>query len=140
MVVFSSIFSHAMFGLSTRFPQYSKLDFLGTNVYSKYSADFTSGHSSGTLSHLDEFGVDLLLGLPQDVDQFTGLFDVARCEKSVCCTSLCDTPCAANAVNIVLGTVGVVKVHHKLDVVYIYLPRKNKTVRTHSLAMNNKKE
>ena len=89
----------------------------------KYKGGFTSGHSSGALSHLDEFGVDLLLGLPQDVDQITGLLDVARCEESVRCTSLSGTPCAPNAVDIVLRTVGVVEVHHKLDVVYIYWSR-----------------
>ena len=81
----------------------------------------TSGHVHlfGELQHVVESGRDHLLGLLQNVDELSGLLGIAGGEEAVGRAGLLGTGRSADAVDVVLGVVGEVKVDHKLYVVDI---------------------
>ena len=65
---------------------------------------------------LEQLGVDVLLGLLQDVDQLLGLLGVAGGEEGVGGAGVLGPSRATDAVDVVLRVVGEVEVHHVLDV------------------------
>lgn len=74
------------------------------------------GFTSSVFGHLEELGVDGLVGLSQHRHQVTGLPHVVGREECVGCAGLLATGRAADAVDIVLGVVGIVIVDDKFDV------------------------
>lgn len=77
------------------------------------------GFTSSVPRHLDEFGVDGLIGLAKDRDEVSCLLHVARSEEGVGRSSLLTTRRAPNAVNIIFRVVGVVIVDNELHVFHI---------------------
>lgn len=65
---------------------------------------------------MEELGVDCLVCLAEHRDEVTGLSHVVRSEESISRACLLATSCSANAVDIVLRVVGVVKVDDKFHV------------------------
>lgn len=72
--------------------------------------------TSSVLHHLEELGVDCLVGLSENRDEVAGLPHVVWCEEGIGCACLLATSCSAYAVDIVLRVVGVVKVDDKFHV------------------------
>lgn len=72
--------------------------------------------TSSVFCHLEELGVDGLVGLAEDRDEVTGLPHIVWGEEGISRASLLATGRSANAVNIVLRVVGVVKVDDKFHV------------------------
>lgn len=72
--------------------------------------------TSSVFCHLEELWVDSLVGLSKHRDEVAGLPHVVWCEEGIGCACLLATSRSANAVDIVLGVVGVVKVDDKFDV------------------------
>lgn len=68
---------------------------------------------------MEELGVDSLVGLTEHSDEVTGLPHVVGSEEGVSCACLLATSCSANAVDIVLRVVGVVKVDDKFHIFHI---------------------
>ena len=77
-------------------------------------------HLLGELHHVVETGVDLLLCLLQNVNDFPGLLGVGGSEETIGSASLLGTGRAANAMDVVLRVVGEIKVDHKLNVSHIW--------------------
>lgn len=75
--------------------------------------------TSSDFRHLEELGVDCLVGLTEHRDEVAGLPHVVRSEEGIGCACLLATCRSANAVDIVLRVVGVVKVDDKFHVFYI---------------------
>lgn len=72
--------------------------------------------TSSDFSHLEELGVDGLVGLPEHRDEVAGLPHVVGGEEGIGRACLLATCRSANAVDIVLRVVGVVKVDDKFHV------------------------
>lgn len=72
--------------------------------------------TSSVFRHLEELGVDGLVGLAEHRDEVAGLSHVVRSEEGISRACLLATSCSANAVDIVLRVVGVVKVDDKFHV------------------------
>ena len=72
--------------------------------------------TSSVFRHLEELWVDGLVGLAEHRDEVTGLPHVVGSEEGVGCACLLATSRSANAVDIVLRVVGVVKVDDKFHV------------------------
>lgn len=72
--------------------------------------------TSSVFRHLEELGVDRLVGLAEHRDEVAGLSHVVWSEEGISCACLLATSCSANAVDIVLRVVGVVKVDDKFHV------------------------
>lgn len=72
--------------------------------------------TSSVFCHLEELGVDCLVGLSQHRDEIAGLPHVVGSEEGISSACLLATSCSANAVDIVLRVVGVVKVDDKFHV------------------------
>lgn len=72
--------------------------------------------TSSDFRHLEELGVDCLVGLAEHRDEVTGLPHVVWSEEGISRACLLATCCSANAVDIVLRVVGVVKVDDKFHV------------------------
>lgn len=68
---------------------------------------------------MDELGVYGLVGLTEDRDEVVSLFHVVGRKESVRRASFLTASRTANAVNVVLGIVGVVIVNDKFDVLHI---------------------
>ena len=84
----------------------------------------TSGvHATRHLHHVVEAGVDVLLGLLENVDKVLGLPGVGRGEEGVGCAVVVGTGRTADAVDVVLRVVGKVKVDDILDVGHIWRGR-----------------
>lgn len=77
------------------------------------------GFTSSIFCHLDEFGIDGLVGFTEDRDKVLRLFEVVRCEESVGCSSFLATCRAANAMDVVLRVVGIIEINYKLDILDI---------------------
>lgn len=75
--------------------------------------------TSSVLCHLDQLGVNGLVGLAEHRDQVTGLFHVIGCEEGVGCARFLTSGCASNAVNIILGGVRVVIIDDKFHILHI---------------------
>lgn len=58
--------------------------------------------TSSVFSHLEELGVDCLVGLTKHRDEVAGLPHVVWSEEGISCACLLATSCSANAVDIVL--------------------------------------
>lgn len=76
-------------------------------------------HAPCRLDHVIQFGINELVGLPQDIHQLTGLLAVATGEECVCSALAAGTRCAANAMDIVLCLRGKVVVDHIANVLDI---------------------
>lgn len=76
----------------------------------------TSEGIASHLAHLQQLGVDLLLGLAQDFDQVLGLLHVRWGEECVCCARTRGSCCAPNTMDVVLRAGRVIEVDYKLDV------------------------
>ena len=87
-------------------------------------------HVPGHGLQLKQLGVDVLLGLLQDVDQLLGLLGVAGGEEGVGGAGVLGPSRAADAVNVVLRVAGEVEVDHVLDVRDVCGER-NKSEREH---------
>ena len=74
------------------------------------------GFTSSVFGHLEELGVDGLVGLSQHCHQVAGLPHVVGGEEGVGCARLLATSCAADSVDIVLRVVGIVIVDDKFHV------------------------
>lgn len=74
------------------------------------------GFTSSVFRHLEELGVDCLVGLAEHRDEVAGLPHVVRSEEGISRASLLATSRSANAVDIVLRVVGVVKVDDKFHI------------------------
>lgn len=72
--------------------------------------------TSSVFRHLEELGVDCLVGLAEHRDEVTGLPHVVWSEEGISCACLLATSRSANAVDIVLRVVGVVKVDDKFHI------------------------
>lgn len=72
--------------------------------------------TSSVFRHLEELGVDRLVGLAEHRDEVAGLSHVVWSEEGISRACLLATSCSANAVDIVLRVVGVVKVDDKFHV------------------------
>lgn len=80
----------------------------------------TSSTSSAPVGgKLQQFGIDGLPGLLQDPDQLAGLTAVARSEEGVGGAFVGAAGRAADAVDVVLGRVGVVVIDNELDVLHV---------------------
>lgn len=80
----------------------------------------TSSTSSASVDgKLQQFGIDGLLGLLQNPDQLAGLAGVARSEEGVGGAFVGAAGRAADAVDVVLGRVGVVVIDNELDVLHV---------------------
>lgn len=79
----------------------------------------TPSTTSSVLCHLDQLGVNGLVGLAQHSYQVTGLFHVVRGEKGVGCARFLTPGCASNAVDIILGGVRVVIIDDKFHILHI---------------------
>lgn len=79
----------------------------------------SSPSSASVVGKLQQFGIDGLLGLLQNPDQLAGLTDVARSEEGVGGAFVGAAGRAADAVDVVLGRVGVVVIDNKLDVLHV---------------------
>lgn len=75
--------------------------------------------TSSVLCHLEQFGVDGLIGLAQDRDQVVGLFHVVGCKEGVGCARFLTAGRAANSVDIVLRGVRVVIIDDKFHILHI---------------------
>lgn len=75
--------------------------------------------TSSVLCHLDQLGVNGLVGLTEHRDQVTGLFHVVRGEEGVGCARFLTSGCASNAVDIILGGVRVVIIDDKFHILHI---------------------
>lgn len=71
---------------------------------------------TSSVRHLEEFRVDGLVGLTEHGNEVAGLPHVVRGEEGVGCASLLAPGSSADAVDIVLRVVGVVKVDDKFHV------------------------
>lgn len=92
--------------------------------------------TSSVLCHLDEFGVNGLVGLTQHTDQVTGLFHVVVGEERVRRARFLTAGCASNAVDIILGGVRVVIIDDKFHILHIcesVAVWQNKTRRPHRI-------
>ena len=74
---------------------------------------------AASVGQLHQFGIDLLVGLSEDINQIFSLLGVAGREEGVGCTSVLSASCAPDAVDVVLRAVRVVEVDDKLDVTHI---------------------
>lgn len=77
------------------------------------------GITSSVFCHLDEFGIDGLVGFTEDRDKVIRLLKVVRREEGVGCSGFLATCCAANAVDVVLRVVGIIEINYKLDILNI---------------------
>lgn len=75
--------------------------------------------TSSVLCHLDQLGVNGLVGLAEHRDQVTGLFHVVGGEEGVGCARFLTSGCASNAVDIILGRVRVVIIDDKFHILHI---------------------
>lgn len=75
--------------------------------------------TSSVLCHLDQFGVNGLVGLTEHRDQVTGLFHVVGGEEGVGRARFLTSGCASNAVDIILGGVRVVIIDDKFHILHI---------------------
>lgn len=82
---------------------------------------FTFAHSFRHAGQLIQLRVDDLIGFFKNANEIVGLFRVVRCEECVGSSCIVGSACASNAVNVVLGAVGEVKVDDELDIVDICL-------------------
>lgn len=99
------------------YPLLSKSRAAGKNAAKQHSFCISPiRFTSSVFRHLEEFGVDCLVGLAEHRDEVTGLSHVVRSEEGISCACLLATSCSANAVDIVLRVVGVVKVDDKFHV------------------------
>lgn len=92
------------------------------NVYfiSEYALCLLSGAvTSSVLGHLDEFGVNGLVGLAQHRDQVASLFHVVGGEEGVRRARFLTPGRASNAVDIILGGVRVVIIDDKFHILHI---------------------
>lgn len=90
--------------------------------------------TSSVLCHLDQLGVNSLVGLPKHRDQVAGLFHVIGGEEGVSGARFLTSGCASNAVDIVLGGVRVVIIDDKFHILHIcesVAVWQNKTWRPH---------
>ncbi len=69
---------------------------------------------------VQQFGIDILFGLTQYSNQLTSVLSVLVSEERVCGAFLRRPRCTTNTMDVVLGTVWVVKVDDKLHVIHIY--------------------
>ena len=83
------------------------------------STSTSPGTTSSVFGHLDELGVYGLVGLAEDRDEVVSLFHVVGRKESVGRAGFLTASRTANAVNVVLGIVGVVIVNDKFDVLHI---------------------
>jgi len=72
--------------------------------------------TSSIFCHLEELGIDGLVGLSEHSDEVARLPHVVRSEEGIGCACLLATSRSANAVDIVLRVVGVVKVDDKFHI------------------------
>lgn len=79
----------------------------------------TASTATSAVRHLDEFGVDGLVGLAEDSNQVAGLFHVVRREEGVGGARFLTAGRASNAVDIVLGGVRVVIIDDKFHIFHI---------------------
>lgn len=79
----------------------------------------TEAVTSSVLCHLDEFGVNGLVGLAQHRDQVARLFHVVGGEEGVRRARFLTPGCASNAVDIILGGVRVVIIDDKFHILHI---------------------
>lgn len=92
--------------------------------------------TSSVLCHLDQLGVNGLVGLAEHRDQVTGLFHVVGGEEGVSRARFLTSGCASNAVDIILGGVRVVIIDDKFDILHIcesVAVWQNKTWRPHRI-------
>lgn len=78
-----------------------------------------SSTTSSVLCHLDQLGVNGLVGLTEHRDQVTGLFHVVWGEEGVGRARFLTSGCASNAVDIIFGGVRVVIIDDKFDILHI---------------------
>lgn len=83
------------------------------------AASSTSSTTSSVLCHLDQLGVNGLVGLAEHRDQVTGLFHVVGGEEGVGRARFLTSGCASNAVDIILGGVRVVIIDDKFHILHI---------------------
>lgn len=79
----------------------------------------TSGTTSSVLGHLQQFGVDGLIGLPEDRDKVVGLFHVVRCKEGVGRASFLTAGRTPDSVDIILRGVRVVIIDDKFHILHI---------------------
>lgn len=79
----------------------------------------TSSSPTSVVGKLQQFGIDGLPGLLQNPDQLAGLTAVARSEEGVGGAFVGAAGRAADAVDVVLGRVGVVVIDNELDVLHV---------------------
>lgn len=79
----------------------------------------SSTSSASVVDKLQQLGIDGLPGLLQNPDQLAGLTDVARSEEGVGGAFVGAAGRAADAVDVVLGRVGVVVIDNELDVLHV---------------------
>lgn len=77
------------------------------------------GFTSSVFCHLDEFGIDGLIGFTEDRDKVMRLFKVVGCKEGVGCSSFLATCCAANAMDVILRVVGIIEINYKLHILDI---------------------
>lgn len=97
-------------------------------------ATFPQDLTSSVLSHLDQLGVNGLVGLPQHRDQVAGLFHVIGGEEGVRSARFLTPGRASNAMDIILGGVRVVIIDDKFHILHIcesVAVWQNKTWRPH---------
>lgn len=90
--------------------------------------------TSSVLCHLDQLGINGLVGLTEHRDQVPGLFHVVGGKKGVGRARFLTSGCASNAVDIILGGVRVVIIDDKFHILHIcesVAVWQNKTWRPH---------
>jgi hypothetical protein len=78
-------------------------------------------HSSRHACQLVEFRVDDLVGFLKNGNKIVGLLRVVRGEECISGSRLVGSTCAPNAMNVIFGAVGEIKVDDELDIIDICL-------------------
>jgi len=81
-----------------------------------------ASHGQRIFRHLQQFWINYLVGLLQDVDQIFGLFDVGDGEKRVSSACVCRTSGSSNTMDVILGARGIIKIDDEFDVINVQAP------------------